>query len=243
MPDLKVTIIHPSRQRAELAFGAASQWIHSAGVPVEYLLSLDQDDPELEEYVRLYSSNWMLDPNNPKAPKTLITNPNRSAVDAINNAAKVATGDILIVISDDWVLPQNWAVDILKASEGKTDWIMKTPDGIQKWMITLPILDRAYYNRFGYIYHPDYLHMFCDTEISCVADLTGRKIEADIRFKHIHYSTPGGIPKDVVSIKADSTWNQGEKLFIERYKRNFDLVNPPGKITSQEYINWIRSKI
>lgn len=233
MPDKQITIIHPSRSRAELAFKSASQWVASAGMDVEYILGLDEDDPQLNKYTEVYTGFNRL----------VVTSKNRSAVDAINNAAKLASGDILIVISDDWLLPQNWAVDILKASDGKTDWIMNTPDGLQKWLITLPILDRTYYNRFGYIYFPEYRHMFADTEISCVADLTGRRIEADIQFHHKHYSTPGGIPKDAISIRADATWEQGEKLFIERYKRNFDLVNPPGKITSPEYVNWIRSKL
>lgn len=203
---------------------------------VEYVLSLDEDDPQKDYY------NW-----NPRfiRPGCVIFNKNRSAVDAINNAAKVATGDILIVISDDWLLPQNWAVDILKASEGKTDWIMKTPDGIQKWMITLPILDRAYYNRFGYIYHPDFRHMFCDTFLTCVADLTGRRIEADIQFKHLHYSTKDGIPKDAVSVRADATWAQGETVFMDFARKNF-LLKPEeikGQITDIGYLNWIKARL
>lgn len=167
---------------------------------------------------------------------------NRSAVDAINNAAKIAKGDILIVLSDDFDCPDNWGAQIIEATQGKTDWILKTPDGIQDWIITMPIMDRAYYNRFGYVYYPEYLHMFCDTELSCVADLTARKIEANIPFQHNHYSTGRG-QKDEVSIKADKTWDQGEKLFIERYKKNFGLIDPPGKIQSQTYMNWIKQKI
>lgn len=34
---------------------------------------------------------------------------------------------------------------------------------------------------------------------------------------------PGGITKDAISVKNDSTWNQGEKLYLERLRRNFDL--------------------
>lgn len=233
MPDKQITIIHPSRQRAQLAYESATQWLNSAGMEVEYILSIDIDDPQ----AHIYENGFWED-------RIIVKRANSSAVDAINNAAKVATGDIMIVISDDWLLPQNWAVDILKASEGKTDWIMKTPDGgTQSWMITLPILDRAYYNRFGYIYFPEYLHMFADTDLTAVADLTGRKITAPIAFQHKHYSTVGGIPKDDVSIKADKTWGQGEALFLRRYKQNFGLVDPPGKITSPEYLNWIRANI
>lgn len=224
-----ISLLHPSRSRPSNSLITKSLWLNStcpASVKVEFITSIDVDDPARG----LYLENGFC-----------IVNENRSAVDAINKAAEFSNGDILIVVSDDTECPPNWVEQLLSVVEGKTDWILKTQDGIQPWIITMPVMDRAYYNRFGYIYHPDYLHMFCDTELSCVADLTGRRITSDLVFKHNHYST-GAFEKDAVSIKADATWNQGEKLFIERARKKFDLVNPPGKITSQEYINWARSK-
>lgn len=236
---IKISLIHPSRGRPQMAFDNSRQWYQRRGHNVEYILSIDEDDPALDSYKALYNtdglSNFGIDPK-------VIINKNRSAVDAINNAAKVATGDIFIVVSDDWELPENWGRLIIEAAWAKNDWIMYAPDGIQKWIITLPILDRHYYERFGYIYYPEYRHMFADTDLTCVADLTGRKIEATIPFKHLHYSVSKRQP-DETSRRADKTWDQGERLFIERYKRNFDLKETPGKITDQTYINWIRSKL
>lgn len=224
-----ISILHPSRSRPEKAFKTARKWLDNAGCDIEYILSLDSDEKYMADYVRMFNNRQTI-------------NPNRSAIDAINNAAKVATGNILIVLSDDFDCCPLWGKQILDATQGKSDWILKTLDGIQKWIITMPIMDRAYYNRFGYIYFPDYLHMFCDTELSCVADLTGRKIEANIQFVHNHYSVGKAI-KDAVSEKADRTWAQGEKLFLERYKKNFGLIDPPGKIESPEYLNWIKGKL
>lgn len=221
-----ISLIHPSRSRPEQAYQAASNWLAKAGCNIEYILSLDIDDPKLDKY-------------HPSV--NIRRNKNKSAIDAINYAAQKCTGDILVVMSDDFDCSDNWALKIIQQTQDKTDWIAKTWDGIQKWIITMPIMDRTYYNRFGYIYYPEYLHMFCDTELTCVADLTGRKINLDIPFTHNHYST-GKSVKDEVSIKADATWNQGERLFVERARRNFDLVNPTGKITSQEYINWMKMK-
>lgn len=224
-----ISILHPSRSRPEKAKQTAFKWLTNAGCDVEYILSLDDDDAHFYRSMEEWGYG-------------VVINKNRSAIDAINNAAKVSTGNIIIQIADDFDCPPMWGRQILDATQGKEDWILKTPDGIQKWIITLPIMDRAYFNRFGYIYFPDYLHMFCDTELSCVADLTGRKIEANIPFVHNHYST-GKAEKDAVSIKADSTWNQGEKLFLERYEKNFGLIDPPGKIISPEYLNWIKKKL
>jgi hypothetical protein len=225
-----ISLLHPSRGRPEKSFETVQKWIQRAGnVSIELIVSLDEDDPELQGYREMHVS-------------LLEINKNRSAVDAINNAAKKARGNILIVVSDDTDCPENWAVDLLKCVEGKTDFIAKTNDGIQKWIITMPIMDRAYYNRFGYVYYPEYLHMFCDTELSCVADLTGRRIDIPLTFEHLHYSV-GKSNKDSISEKADSTWAQGEKLFLERYKRIFDLKEISGTITSPQYLSWIASKL
>lgn len=228
---MMISLIHPSRQRPERSFDNAVNWINRAQCEVELIVSIDSDDKTKFEYAKLYDHF---------AGKFLV-NRNRSAVDAINKAAEVATGDILLVLSDDFDCPEGWGKSLIELTEGKTDWIAKTPDGIQPWMITMPIMDRAYYNRFGYVYYPSYLHMFCDTEISCVADLTGRRINLDTPFIHNHYSTGKG-EKDAVSNKADRTWEQGEKLFLERLAKKFDLQETPGKITDPTYINWAKMK-
>lgn len=228
---MKISLLHPSRQRPERSFNNAVEWINKAGCDVELIVSIDADDQTKIHYAKLYDHF---------AGKFLV-NRNRSAVDAINKAAEVATGDILLVLSDDFKCPENWGKRIIELTEGKTDWIAKTPDGIQPWMITMPIMDRAYYNRFGYIYFPEYLHMFCDTEISCVADLTGRRINLDIHFVHDHYST-GRSQQDIVNRRADKTWEQGEKLFLERFARKFDLPETPGRITDLTYVRWARAK-
>lgn len=239
-----ISLLHPSRSRPDKAFETARKWLDNAGCDVEYILSLDDDDDS--DYHRYFGKTiygvYSRLENETSKWVNMKRNPNSSAIDAINNAAKVSSGNILIVLSDDFDCPPLWGKKILDATQGKTDWILKTPDGIQKWIITMPIMDRAYYDRFGYVYYPDYLHMFCDTELSCVADLTGRKIEASIPFVHNHYSI-GKTEKDAVSIKADATWAQGEKLFLERYKKNFDLTETPGRITSPEYLNWIKRKL
>lgn len=230
-----ISILAPSRSRPEKSFATIQHWKQSSGKNhVEIIVSLDQDDCTFDTYFHLYKTDPTV---------KIIKNPNRSAVDAINNAAKVATGDIFIVVSDDTSPIDNFDELILKEVQGKTDWILKTQDGIQDWILTNPILDRAYYNRFGYIYYPEYLHMFCDTHLTAVADLTGRKLTSKLMFKHNHYSVTKEAP-DAVNKKADSTWAQGEKLFLELARQNF-LLKPEeikGKITSQSYINWMKNK-
>lgn len=225
-----ISLIHPSRGRAKQAFEMASRWLEWSACTVEYILSVDNDDQQLKEYNELFKDHIIL------------IGQNRSAIDAINCAANISTSKIIVVMSDDFDCPIYWGYNLYEHTKEKSNWIAKTSDGIQKWIITLPIMDREYYNSFGYVYYPEYKHMFCDTEMTCVADLTGRKINLPMEFIHDHYSN-GNRPKDAINERADKTWEQGEKLFIERYKNNFGLIDPPGKIQSPEYLNWIKGKL
>jgi glycosyltransferase involved in cell wall biosynthesis len=235
---MKISLLCPSRSRPGKAIGNLCDWFDrmTGDFDVEIILSLDSNDPQLDVYHNLNEAQ-------DRVADIILVSENKSAVDAINAAAEKATGDIFIVVSDDTDCLPSWDEALVKIVEGKEDWILKCNDGnIQSWIITMPVMDRKYYQRFGYIYQPEYEHMFCDTELTAVADLLGKKIECDLVFKHLHYSVTKEA-KDSVSEKADSTWAKGEALFLSRVKRNFDLIDYPGQIKSEEYLAWISSKI
>lgn len=231
---IKISIIHPSRQRPHYAAKAAHNWLSSAKEPhnIEYILSLDSDD-NIQAYHEQLGAL--------KHDIAYTINPNKSAIEAINIAAKGTQGNLIIVVSDDFnQAPFHWDEYLLKQLDGKSDYIVKTDDGAQPWIITLPIMDRAYYNRFGYIYNPIYVHMFCDTEMTAVADILDRKITLPIRFPHNHYTT-GKMPKDLVSQKNDMTWQQGEQHYLERLSNNFGYSE--GSIKCDEgHKQWLKTK-
>lgn len=207
-----LSIIHPSRRPNE-AIQTINRWVDRAKCKgcIEYILSIDSNDPNKEAY---------------KHPSVkIVENDNRSAIDAINNAAKICRGSILIVVSDDFDCPKYWDALLRESLNGKSDFIVKTQDGIQKTLITLPIMDRVYYERFGYVYHPDYKHMFCDQEMTAVGHLLGKVITLDLTFPHNHY-TIGKSPKDDINRRNDMTWNQGSYVFAQRLRNNFGIDNP-----------------
>lgn len=238
-----ISLIAPSRGRPDKSFENFKKWMsHSKAIDrVEFILSIDQDEPTddaigASKYITLYNSV-----NIPYRP---VCCKNRSAIDAINNAAKIAKGDVLMVVSDDTEPCDAWIEYIYHEANGRKDWILKTQDGIQPWIITMPIMDRTYYNRFGYIYHPDFKHMFCDTFLTCVADLTGRKITSNLIFKHNHYSVTKEAP-DEINKRADATWREGEETFLKLARQNF-LLKPEdikGKITDISYLNWMKKRL
>lgn len=222
---MKITILHPTRGRKKQAIDTASKWLFRADDPwaIEYLMSIDVDDfDNWTSIIRLLPKGVM---SNTTMAIEVIKNTNRSAVEAINFAATRATGDILIVVSDDTDCPEHWDTLLLKELEGKSDFCAKTDDGLQPTLITMPIMDRIYYERYGYVYHPEYKHMFVDQELTAVAMMTGKYIKLDLGFPHNHYST-GKTLKDGLNARNDSTWRQGENLFNERLKTNFGIKKP-----------------
>lgn len=215
---MKISIIHPSRSRPHKSLQTVSDWILRAGKEVEVIISIDVDDPHKQEYLDLYQARF-----------PVYIGENRSAVDAINAGAKGATGDVFIVVSDDFACPNNWALILEKFLRNKRDFVFKTNDGVQNYIVTLPILDRSYYNRFGYIYNPAYQHCFCDTELTHVADILKRLvIRNDILFRHNHYSVLQPSlrgKKDETTLRADATWDHGKRLYLQRVREKFGLGN------------------
>jgi len=224
--DKSISIIHPSRNRPRKAEETIKKWLGNATdrSEIEYILSVDKDDKDLEAYKAIGIKNGIY----------VSVNKNKSAIEAINRAAKVSNNNLLIVVSDDFDCQHGWDESLIQELEGKKDYLVKTIDGIQPTLITLPIMDRAYYNRFGYIYEPGYLHMFCDQEMTAVGHMLGRVIISNLNFFHLHYST-GKSTKDMISVKNDKTWNQGKKHFHERLKTNFGIENP---VMKYEDIKW-----
>lgn len=226
-----ISLIHPSRSRPELAQRTASSWIQNAGCDVEYILSLDSDDAHNYHDMAM----WGYD---------LIVNDNKSAIQAINKAAIVSTGDVIVVMSDDFLCFPNWGKKIQQLMSGKADWILKTNDwkyntqeAIQNWIITLPIMDRIYYERFGYIYNEEYRHQWCDTEMTIVAEMTGCKVVSDLGFIHLNDGSTKIV--DDLSTRNDNTFEHGRRIFTERKRRNFDLAPADiiGKVTDNYYTN------
>lgn len=230
-----ISIIHPSRQRPEKSFSTIQKWVQRCSSEVEVVVSVDIDDPLLTLYQSYYK-----DTNH-----KLIVNKNRSAVDAVNVAAKECTGEIIVVVSDDFDCNQDWGKHILRTVKDRKDWVLKANDGVQKWIITLPILDREYYNRFGYIYHPDFIHMFVDTWFTHQAEVLGKVIRTDtLWFPHLHYSIVRSKADDV-SRRADKSWNQGKSLYLNMVRKQFSNITKYGIKSpwGQGHVQWLQKSL
>lgn len=202
---MKISILHPSYGRPELAFKTAINWVSRCVNPLEYIICLSWSDPWKNDYIKLF-----------KKPFKMVFYDFGNMVRQVNYAAKNSTGDLLIATSDDFDCQQNWDEQLINQLKGKKDFIVKTVDGIQPDIITLPIMDRTYYERFNYIYHPEYNHFYGDEELYEVGKKLGRLINLPIKFDHVHYIA-GKAKKDATNVK-NSFHYAGDKATFQKRK-------------------------
>lgn len=123
--------------------------------------------------------------------------------------------DILMQPADDWkALVYSWdefIVDEMKFFPD-LDGVVWFYDGHQPKIDTLSIMGRKYYERFNYIYYPEYRTFWADNEFTEVADLLDRLIFVPaVLFEHQH-------PDWMFSQGYDGQKRGYDQLYIENDK-------------------------
>jgi hypothetical protein len=184
---MKILLKVPSRERHAKLLPLLAHYRACADHPDDLfiLLSLDEDDPTLtEESLAAYRAI----PN-----CTVVVGRSSSKIHACNrDMDRAPPFDCLILASDDMV-PEVQGYDRILASImtkhfPTTDGVIWTNDGYRgKTLNTLCILGRAYYERFGYIYHPDYKSLYCDNEFTVVSVCLQKVVYTDtVLIRHCH---------------------------------------------------------
>ena len=155
-----------------------------------------------------------------------------SKIDAVNRDLNdfKKEWDIIVLLSDDMVPVCLGFDDIIrnKFNEHYPDFDGVTwfNDGFQKNRInTLCILGKKYYDRFNYIYHPDYKSLYCDNEFTDVANRLGKQKYFDVVIiEHRHFSIGNNRERyDQLYMRNDSLMKSDEIVYHKRHKKNFDL--------------------
>lgn len=215
-----ISLLHPSRGRAKKSFQNATEWYEKSGIyDVEIILSLDNDDPQIDEYLELYG----------QSPLTYqgIYHDNSSVVEATNHAARWSRNDILLYLSDDFKCFDNWGLAVQKEFDGVSDpLLIKVDDCLQKFsvpVLTIPIMNRALYERLGYFWHPEYKSMFCDEHLYWTAQKLGAmKMCPHLKFEHAHVCV-GKAPDDETYRRSSANWEQGKAVFARHKAEGFPV--------------------
>lgn len=154
----------------------------------------------------------------------------KSKIDAINRSMPNIEWDIVVNISDDMLISFYGFDEIIrtfvKDSVKDLDGLIHIPDGDAKDALNvLYIATKKYYDRFGYIYHPEYLSLFCDNESMDVAKMLNKYYYYDCPCLFEHKNPAyGHLPKDALFIEQQKVgWGVDMETYNRRRAKNFDL--------------------
>jgi len=179
------------------------------------LVSVDKDDSS-SNYLTIYKNT------------TIKKGTSLNKVDAINRDLQnyYYDWDILVNMSDDMMFTRKDFDKIIRDSfcdKNYLDQCIHFPDGNRLDLITMAIMGREYYKRFGYIYNPEYKSLYCDNEMTDVAKILNRyKFINDNLFIHLHPAY-GRANFDSQYNYTESFNSEDQQTYFKRKINNYDL--------------------
>ena len=229
---MRMVIKFPTRGRPQKFVGVLDKYINflSGMHDVQFVISYDYDDPTMnnENMFSLFNRlNSQLDGRiHPICGKST---GKISAINANMDKVRALNPDVILLASDDMIPVLGGYDEIIAKNMAKhfpdTDGVLHFNDGFsgQDRLITLSILGRRYFERFGYLYYPGYKSVFCDNEFTDVARLLGRVTYIDQVI--IQHQWVGATAPDAVHARNESPemYAYDQPIYDERKARNFDL--------------------
>lgn len=205
----------PSRSRPKLFAETFAKWF--ADESVKFLITLNADDETLPQYqqtLALYDQSRI---------KVRLTNV-KTKIEAVNDGVTEEDFSRIILAADDMV-PQftDYNKHVTRLFNDRFpdgDGVLHLNDGLRaEGLNTLPILDKKYLDRFGYIYHPSYISVFADDEFTEVSQRLGRAQYVDaILIKHEWIGTYG---RDDLCDHNESFYAEDQRTFEARQCAGF----------------------
>lgn len=196
--------------------------------PFEVLVKYDSDDHVLKNDEMF---QYLIKNKDRYRYLTLVEGEVSNKVCAINRDIDKARSkwDLLINFSDDMYFQYNGWYDLMMGEiksvwpDGK-DFFAHFSDGAtHEKVCTMSIMDRVYYERDKYIYHPSYASLYCDNEATDVAKIRGRHhYFPHVVFKHMHPANTQ-ISQDALYIRNELYSKIDQANYIERKKTNFGI--------------------
>jgi hypothetical protein len=190
---------------------------------IEIVAKIDTDDPRMKDYYKPRDiDGWNV---------TYKPGVSTSKVHAVNRDIPTDDWDILVDVNDDFVFTKIGFDNIIRANCGPDDCVhfpepyaeLNSNKKGREGIIIMPVMGRAYYDRFGYVYNPAYKSTHCDNELTEVSRMLGRYkfVHEDI-FYHEHPAAGFGV-KDALLKRNELTWNKDERTLHRRRAIRFGL--------------------
>jgi hypothetical protein len=221
---MNILVKFPTRSRPLIFLEVLGQYVESSGddKSIHYLVTIDEDDKTMDDAVVALAKKITKNITFDRGYST-------SKINACNRGIAEYTGewDMLVLASDDMrPVAENWHAHIQSTMEQcypDGDGCVWFNDGHQNRICTMSMMGRKYYVRFGYLYHPSYISLWCDNEYTEVAQRLKRITRFDIcLFKH-HHPNWLGRPDlmDKLYEKNEAYYKADERNFNARKHKNF----------------------
>lgn len=221
---MKLLIKYPTRNRLEKSIDTLKKYVSFANniSDIRIIVSLDEDDEvsvsSITKYTDIHENI------------EVIVGKSDGKIDAINrDIPDPSTFDILLLASDD-MIPHVKGYDIIIQDSMEqffpdTDGVLFFNDGYVGYRTnTLVICGSKYYERFGYIYAPEYKSLFCDNEFTEEANRLGKQVYLNqVIIKHEHPTNNSNIAGDSLYTKNDLEYRKDEETYMKRFKPLYDI--------------------
>jgi hypothetical protein len=221
---MKLLIKFPTRNRKNKFFKVLRQYQNLCEDldNTYFLITLDNDDESM-------NPSDVEDIFNTFKNVKVIYGTSNSKIHAVNRDIELINDwDIVLLASDD-MTPKVKGYDNIIRNKMKefysdTDGILWFNDGhMGNKLNTLCILGKKYYDRFGYIYHPEYKSVWSDNEFMLVGNLLGKQTYFEqVIIEHEHPDWGYGSRDEIHQINSKNE-NQDKLLFTKRKDNNFYL--------------------
>lgn len=153
----------------------------------------------------------------------------KSKIEAINASIdNIKDWDIMVNIADDLIPNIEGFDEIIRNKANKIDrygdFVLFFQDIKQQLNInTYPIIGRIFYERFGYVYHHSYLSVFCDNELTQVADMLGKQYRFEqMLLKHENAAITGKHQDDLhLRNERKDYYHHDSTIYNYRKEHNF----------------------
>lgn len=228
---MRILLKCPTRSRPQKVIQTLASYVKLANHPEQLgvAISCDEDDDSMR---RNLVQEELLRALNPVAWKRIFFSPNKTKIEACNaNMNDIDWHwDIVVLVSDDMIPQLKGYDDVIRnhmiSKFPDTNGIVWFNDGTQGDKLnTLCIYGRTMYDSFGYLYHPEYKSLFCDTELTdlCKGELASRCLYVPYCIiRHEHPGTGYAQNMDALYMRNQKYWTEDMYTYIRRKNYAYD---------------------
>ena len=219
---IDLLIKYPTRSRPKKFKKILKHYVSnlSGKYKVKFIISMDNNDPtcndqDMRNFLEMMKHSVDLD---------YVYGDSKNKIDACNRDIPSDGWKVCILVSDD-MTPRIKNYDEIIMKDMRT--YFPDYDGCLNYnsgnayprVMVLSIIGNPYYKRFGYIYHTDYVSLFCDEEQTNVARKINRMVDID---KKIITHDWNDI-KDDLRKHTEKYYRTDEATFRLREKQGFPI--------------------